>query len=35
MSAYIAVAGVVVPLGDDANESKPSSNVDGVGKGVG
>ena len=34
MSVYIAIAVVVLPLGDDANESKPSSNV-GVGKGVG
>lgn len=31
MSAYIAIA-VVLPLGDDANQSRPSSNADGVGK---
>ena len=31
MSVYIAIA-VVLPLGNDANQSRPSSNVDGVGK---
>ena len=34
MSVYIAIA-VVLPLGNDANQSRPSSNVDGVGKCVG
>jgi len=35
MSAFIAIAEAVLPFGDDANQSKPSSNVDGVGKCVG